>query len=212
MKAAGCSCCGCDELKWGVDLLGSRPSKASWTCAAWWLIGPWNLANVWSVNTKTRRPLKKPREHRGRASLRISGVRSRLWTRVGRNCATAPKNGRRASTTFYGWVPAVRTEQRTVRSQPTILAKIMWDTLVECAASTSERFRSHEDKRSLGQILLPSSPHAMLFVRKGKACWRVVQHCIGGRGGGGGGGGGWERIMQEFGIKGKVPHTCWPGL
>ena len=34
----------------------------------------------------------------------------------------------------------------------TVMAKIMWDTLAECNASTINRF-SHGDKRSLGQIL-----------------------------------------------------------
>ena len=83
----------------------------------------------------------------------------------------------------------------------TILDKIMWDTLAECNASTIDR-SSPKTKVLWAKSCPPppppphpSLPHAMLFGRK--ALLKSLP-TLQGR----------ERILQEFGIKGKVSNTC----
>ena len=62
----------------------------------------------------------------------------------------------------------------------TILAKILWDKLAECTASTIDQFFTWKPTFFGPNPTFPPSPHAMLLV--GKGCRRFVQHCIGGKG------------------------------
>ena len=99
--------------------------------------------------------------------------------------------------------------QRTsTEKAATILAKIMWDTLAECTASTM--FFTWKRTFYGPNYTFPPLPHAMLFERKGFPPSRPTLH-----GEGRGGGRASERIfeLQEFCIKGiQVSHTFWPGL
>ena len=72
----------------------------------------------------------------------------------------------------------------------TILAKIIWDTLAECNASTIDR-SSPKTK----VLWAKSCLQILLFGRK--ALLKSLP-TLQGR----------ERILQEFGIKGKVSHPC----
>ena len=54
----------------------------------------------------------------------------------------------------------------------------MWDTLAECNASIIDRF-SQGNKRCFGPNPTFPPPPTQCCL-KGNACWRVVQHCIGG--------------------------------
>ena len=66
--------------------------------------------------------------------------------------------------------------------QPTILAKIMWDKLAECTASTIDQiFTWKQTFFGPNPTSPPPSPHAMLFVRKGLPTSRPTLH-RGGRG------------------------------
>ena len=84
----------------------------------------------------------------------------------------------------------------------TILAKIMWDKLAECTASTIDQFFTWKQTFFGPNSTFHPSPHAMLFVRKGLPKSRPTLH-LGGEGGGGEGGS--ERILQQFGEKALCP-------
>ena len=73
--------------------------------------------------------------------------------------------------------------------QPKILAKIMWDKLAECTASTIDQFFTWKQTFFGPNPTFPPSPHAMLFVRKGLRTSPTLHR----------GEGGSERTLQQFG-------------
>ena len=86
---------------------------------------------------------------------------------------------------------------------PTILAKIMWDKLAKCTASTIDQFFTWKPTFFGPNPTFPPSPHAMLFVRKGLPTSRPTLH-QGGRG---------ERAKTAaIREKDTLSHTFWPGL
>ena len=85
----------------------------------------------------------------------------------------------------------------------TILAKIMWDKLAECTASTIDQFFTWKPTFFGPNPTFPPSPHAMLFVRKGLPTSRPTLH-RGGRG---------ERAKTAaIREKDTLSHTFWPWL
>ena len=70
--------------------------------------------------------------------------------------------------------------------------------LAECTASSIDQFFTWKPTFFGPNPTFPSSPHAMLFVRKGSPTSRLTLHR-------GGGEGGTERILQQFGKKALCP-------
>ena len=112
-----------------------------------------------------------------------------------------------ASQIIHGVILVWMTAVILVRSYKclgsTILAKIMWDKLAECTASTIDQFFTWKQTFLGPYSTFPPSPHAMLFIRKGLPKSRPTLH-QGGRG---------ERVnIAGIREKGSVSHTFWPRL
>ena len=113
----------------------------------------------------------------------------------------------RAKLSCWPHMSPLPSKTTTCPTQTTILAKIMWDKLAECTASTIDQFFTWKQTffgpNSTSPPPPPPSPHAMLFVRKGLPKSRPTLH-RGGRG---------ERAnIAAIREKGTLSHTFWPGL
>ena len=95
----------------------------------------------------------------------------------------------------------VRTTKTGHKAETTILAKIMWDKLAECTASTIDQFFTWKQTFFGPNPTFPPSPHAMLFERLAEESSNIAS---GGRG---------ERAnIAAIREKGTLSHTFWPGL